>query len=128
MRATKVYHDPLMKAENVEFMWNSTVEKLLYGEKLTGAVIKNVSSGELNEISCDGMFISIGRIPYTDIFKDQLSLDNTGYIIADETGKTNLYGVFVAGDVRTKAVRQIVTAVADGAAAAFSAEEYLANI
>lgn len=128
LRATKVYHDPLMKAENVEFMWNSTVEKLLYGEKLTGAVIKNVSSGELNEISCDGMFISIGRIPYTDIFKGKLSLDNTGYIIADETGKTNLNGVFVAGDVRTKAVRQIVTAVADGAAAAFSAEEYLANI
>lgn len=128
LRATKVYHAPLMKTDNVEFMWNSTVDKFLYEQKLTGAVIKNVNSGNLSEISCDGMFISIGRIPSTEMFEGQLQLDNTGYIIADETAKTNLAGVFAAGDVRTKNVRQIVTAVADGAAAAFSAEEYLANI
>lgn len=128
LRATKVYHEPLMKKTNIEFMWNSAVDKFLYGDKLTGAVIKDTTSGELTEICCDGMFISIGRIPATDLFQNQLSLDNTGYIIADETGKTNIAGVFAAGDVRTKAFRQIVTAVADGASAAFSAEEYLANI
>ena len=125
LRATKVYHNPLMEAENVEFYWNSRVDKLLYENKLTGIKIKDVNSGKETEIPCEGLFISIGRKPETEIFSNQLELDSAGYIVADETTKTNIPGVFAAGDVRTKTVRQIVTAASDGAVAANYAEEYI---
>ena len=125
LRATKIYHEPLMKAENIEFKWNSAVTRLLYDEKLTGIVLKDVNTGEESEISVDGVFVSIGRVPATTLVKDQLELDESGYIKADETTRTNIPGVFAVGDVRTKALRQIVTATADGAMAAHFAEEYL---
>lgn len=126
LRATKIYHEPLMKAENVEFCWNSTVSEILHDDIVTGIRIKNVSDGKESVISCDGLFISIGRVPETSLLKGQLELDGNGYIISDESTKTNIPGVFAAGDVRTKTLRQIVTAVADGAVAAHHAEEYLA--
>lgn len=125
LRATKIYHEPLMNAGNVEFRWNSTVSELLYDKKITGIVIKDVNTGELSQIDCDGVFVSVGRKPATELVKDQLLLDSSGYVIADESTKTNLPGVFAVGDVRTKALRQVVTAVADGAVAAHHAEEYL---
>ncbi len=125
LRATKIYHEPLMKAENVEFVWNSTISQLLYEEKVTGVKVQNVLTGEETEIPCQGVFVSIGRQPATELVANQLALDENGYVIANETTKTNLPGVFAAGDVRTKALRQIVTAVADGASAAHFAEEYL---
>lgn len=127
LRATKVYHQPLLQAENVEFRWNSTVTELLSGEKLTGVRIQNVHTGEETELPCDGIFVSIGRIPATQLVQGQLELDAGGYILADESTKTSLPGVFAIGDVRTKAVRQVVTAVADGAVAAQFAEEYLST-
>ncbi len=127
LRATKIYHDPLMKAENVEFCWNSTVSEFIVDEKITGIKVRDVQSGEESIIECDGVFISVGRKPATDLVKDQLNLDEVGYIIADESTRTNLPGVFAVGDVRTKALRQIVTATADGAVAAHFAEEYLAQ-
>ncbi len=127
LRATKVYHEPLMKAENVEFMWDSTLEEFLYDEKIRGAIIKNVKDGSLSEVTCEGIFISIGRVPETELFKGKIDLDKTGYIIADESTKTNIDGVFAAGDVRTKPVRQIVTAVSDGATASHYVEEYIAK-
>lgn len=126
MRATKIYHDPLMKEKNIEFKWNSQVDKLLYDEKIKGVVIKN-KDGSTQEISLDGLFVSIGRNPATELFKDQLELNSSGYIVADESTRTNLPGVFAIGDVRTKAVRQIITAAADGAVAAHFAEEFIAN-
>ncbi len=126
LRATKIYHQPLMNAENVEFCWNSTVEEILHDGKVTGVRVKDVKSGETKEIRCDGVFVSIGRKPATELFKGQLHLDGNGYIVADESTKTNIAGVFVVGDVRTKRLRQVVTAVSDGAVAAFMAEEYLA--
>ena len=125
LRATKVYHEPLMNAENVEFRWNSAVQELQYGDKLTGAVLKDVNSGEESQLELDGLFISIGRSPATELFRGQLELDEGGYIVAGESTETNIPGVFAVGDVRTKAVRQIVTAAADGAVAAHYAEEYL---
>lgn len=128
LRATKIYHDPLFRAGNIEFRWNSTVSELVYDEKLTGLKLKNVNSGEESQISCDGVFVSIGRNPASWLVKDQLELDESGYIVADETTRTSLPGVFAVGDVRTKAVRQVVTAVGDGAAAVHFAEEYLASI
>ena len=125
LRATKVYHEPLEKAPNVEFVWNSEVSQLLYDAKLTGVVLKNVISGEERELELEGLFISIGRRPATELFRGQLELDAGGYIVAGESTETNLPGVYAVGDVRTKAVRQIVTAAADGAVAAHYVEEYL---
>ena len=128
LRATKVYHEPLMKAQNVEFIWNSAVDSFIISENLNGVRVKDLQSGEVSEIEADGVFVSIGRKPATELFKDELTLDEYGYIVADETTKTNLSGVFVAGDVRTKSLRQIVTAVADGAVAADNAEKYLSEM
>ena len=127
LRATKIYHEPLMKAENVEFRWNSQVSEFLHGEKLNGLKLKNVVSGEESVLDCDGVFISVGREPATELVRGQLDLDPAGYIVADESTATSIPGVFAVGDVRTKAVRQVVTAVADGAAAVHLAEEYLAE-
>lgn len=127
LRATKVYHEPLRRAGNVEFCWNSTVSRLLHGERVTGIQVKNVKTGEEAELACDGVFISIGREPASGPFRGELELDPAGYIRADESTRTNIPGVFAAGDVRTKVLRQIVTAVADGAVAAHYAGEYLAG-
>ena len=127
LRATKIYHEPLMNAPNVEFMWNSTVSELVHAGKLTGVKIKNLETGESREVACDGLFVSIGRAPATQLVQGQLKLDDGGYIVAGEDTRTSVEGVFAVGDVRTKAVRQIVTAVADGAIAAHAAEEYLAK-
>lgn len=127
LRATKVYHAPLMEAENIEFCWNSTVTELLHKDKLTGVKLKNVNTGQETVIPCDGVFISVGRKPATELVAGQLELDRSGYIIADETTKTSLPGVYAVGDVRTKPLRQVVTAVADGATAVHMAEEYLAG-
>lgn len=128
LRATKIYFDTLQNTENVEFVWNSTVEELIAEDRLKALKLKNVKSDELSELEIDGVFVSIGRIPSTELVKDQLELDKAGYIIADESTRTNLPGVFAAGDIRTKALRQVVTAAADGAVAAHFAEEYLAEI
>ena len=125
LRATKIYHEPLMKTENVEFLWDSTVDELLFEKKLTGVRIKNVKTGDLSEIALDGLFVSIGRDPVTSLFDGQLELDAYGYIVAGEDTKTSVEGVFAAGDVRTKELRQVVTAASDGAVAAHHAELYL---
>lgn len=127
LKATKVYHEPLMNASNVEFVWNSTVEELIAGDKVEAVRVRNVNTGEERVIEAGGVFISIGRAPSTELFKDQLELDAQGYIIADETTRTSIPGVFAVGDVRTKVVRQVVTAVGDGAVAVHFAEEYLAQ-
>jgi len=125
LRATKIYHAPLMAAENVEFLWNSAVEELLHDDRLTGLRVKNLQTGETQTVSCDGVFVSIGRSPATELVKDQLSLDQGGYILAGESTETSIPGVFAVGDVRTKELRQIITAAADGAIAAHYAEAYL---
>ena len=126
LRATKVYHAPLMAAENVEFMWNSQVSQILAEGKVTGVRLRNVTSGEESEIACDGIFISVGRKPATALVAGQLELDGNGYIVAGESTETNIPGVYAVGDVRTKQLRQVVTAVADGAMAVHAAESYLA--
>ena len=125
LRATKIYHEPLKKADNVEFLWNSQISSILTDNRVIGAIIKNVNSNEETQIDCDAIFVSIGRRPDTDIVKSVITLDENGYIIADESTKTSISGVFAAGDIRTKALRQIVTAASDGAVAAHFAEEYI---
>lgn len=127
LRATKIYHDRLLGTENVEIHWNSTVKELLFDQKINGIRLKNSVTEEEYILACDGVFVSVGRIPATELVKDKLVLDKEGYIVADETTKTNISGVYAVGDVRTKSLRQVVTAVSDGAMAVHMAEEYLAN-
>lgn len=128
LRATKVYHDPLMQAENVEIRWNSAIDSLVRDDKLTGVKLRDTVTGEISELACDGVFVSIGRAPANELVKGKVELDEAGYIKADESTRTSVPGVYAVGDVRTKAMRQVVTAVADGAVATHYAEEYLATL
>ncbi len=128
LRATKIYHEPLMRAENVKFIWDSTVIGFDAEERLRAVKIKNLKSGEETQLEVDGVFVSIGRKPASELYRGEVALDDAGYIIADETTRTNIDGVYAIGDIRTKALRQIVTAVADGATAVHFAEEYLAGV
>ena len=125
LRATKIYHEPLMQAQNVEFRWNSTVKELLHEAKITGVRLSDVNTGEESTIACDGVFVSVGRRPATEFLGGQVNLDGNGYVVAGEDTKTNIPGVYAVGDMRTKELRQIVTAVADGAVAVHEAEKYL---
>ncbi len=124
LRATKIYHEPLMKAQNVEFVWDSVAEEFLTDGTFNGIKVRNVKTDAVTEIVCGGAFVSIGRKPATE-FLSGIDLDKNGYVIAGEDCKTNIDGVFAAGDVRTKTFRQVVTAVSDGAVAGTQAEEYL---
>lgn len=126
LRATKIYHEPLRKLPNLEFRWNSTVTELLGDDRLEGVRVNNLISGQEEDLNVDGLFVSIGRTPATHLVEGQLALEG-GYIIADESTKTSVPGVYAVGDVRTKQLRQIITAAADGASAAHFAEEYLAE-
>ncbi len=127
LRATRVYSRPLEEAGNVAFRWNCVVSELRRdGEgRFAGLTLRDVRTGEEHALDCDGAFVSIGRTPATALFRDELALDAQGYLIADESTRTNVPGVFAVGDVRTKVLRQVVTAVADGAMAAFGVEEHL---
>lgn len=127
LRATKIYHKQLEKTENIEFCWNSVVEGFIVDGRVKGVKLKSTKTGELSELACDGVFVSIGRKPASEIFTSQVETEESGYIAADETTRTSVPGVFAVGDVRTKALRQVVTAAADGAVAVHYAEEYLAE-
>lgn len=127
LRATQIYHKPLMDAPNIRFEWDSEILELQGEELLTGVKVRNKKNGKEKVLEAQGLFVSIGRSPATNLVKEQLTLDDEGYIMAGEDTKTNLPGVYAVGDVRTKELRQIVTAVADGAMAAHVAEGYLAQ-
>ena len=127
LRAEKVGFEALQKASNVEFVWNSAPVRLVGDKKLSGVIVRDVHSGEERELACDGVFVSIGRKPATGLVEGQIPLAEGGYIPAGESTETAVPGVFAVGDVRTKPLRQIVTAVADGAMAAHMAQEYLAD-
>lgn len=127
LRATKIYFKQLEQTENIEFRWNATVTGLKGDGMLSGLELKDTVTGELSQLDVEGVFVSIGRSPATELFKEQIELDNSGYVVADESTRTNIPGVFAVGDVRTKALRQVVTAAADGAVASHFIEEYLAE-
>ena len=124
LRASAVYHKALEEA-GVEIIWNSRVTALRKEKRLTGIELENVATGERSELACDGLFVAVGRVPDTAIFAGQVETDKAGYLTADESCRTSIPGVFAAGDVRTKALRQVITAAADGAVAAHYAELYL---
>ena len=125
LRATKIYHEPLERAENVEFLWNSAVEEVLLDGRVQGVRVRNLIRGDESLVNCDGVFVSIGRSPATELLRGIVDLDEQGYVIAGEDTTTSVDGVFAVGDVRAKALRQVVTAVSDGAVAAHFIEEYL---
>ncbi len=127
LRASKVYEQSLQNAENIEIRWNSRVSALHHADRLNGVTLQNNATGEEEYLACDGLFVSVGRQPASELFAGQVDLDDNGYILAGESTRTNLSGVYAVGDVRTKAVRQIVTATADGAVAAHEIEEYFAS-
>ena len=111
----------------ITFLFDSEVIEPLGENKLSGVLVRNKKTGEVTQLEAEGLFISIGRDPATELFSDQLLLEN-GYIVADESTRTSIDGVFAVGDVRIKPLRQVVTATADGAVAVHFAEEYLAGL
>lgn len=125
LRASKAYLAPLSKCTNLHYVWNAQVESILHAQKVTGVVTRDRNTGAVRELACDGVFVAVGQIPNTGLFRGQVSMDEAGYLRADETTRTNLPGVYAVGDLRQKPLRQIVTAVADGAVASKFAEEYL---
>ena len=114
----------IKQKDNIELILNSTVTKLISDNKLTGIEVTN-KDGSINTINIDGLFVAIGRVPSNDYYKNIINLDDQGYVIANEDCKTNIPFIFVAGDNRTKEVRQLVTATSDGAVAATNAIKYI---
>lgn len=127
LRASAVYHRAL-EEQGVEIIWNTRITALRREKRLTGLELEDVNTGARRELACDGLFVAVGRVPDTALFAEQVDMDGAGYVAADESTRTSIPGVFAVGDVRTKAVRQIVTAAADGAVAAHYAEEYLLSL
>jgi thioredoxin reductase (NADPH) len=127
-RAAKTIVTAAKAAANIEFVLDSVITEIK-GENKTEAIsVKNVKTGETKDLAVDGVFIAVGMLPESEVYKDAVKLDEKGYIIADETGKTSAPNVFAAGDIRTKALRQVVTAAADGANAVTSVENYLHSL
>ena len=125
LRAAKTLQDSLFATEGVEMYWNGVVTRIDGENKVQRITVENTKTGESQELEVDGVFIAVGITPDTGFVKDFVELDSQGYIIAGEDGKTSVPGVFAAGDVRTKQLRQVITAAADGANCITSAEEYL---
>lgn len=117
--------DKVLKNNNIQILWNEDIKHVKGKERVESVVIENTKTKEINEIAMDCVFVSIGTIPKTDLFKEYIKLSNTGNIITDENMQTNIKGVYAAGDVREKAFRQIATAISDGAIAALMAEKYI---
>lgn len=124
-QASQVIQDELFKNPAIEVIWDSEVRKVIGDTTVNSVVIEKLKTGELKTIPCDGVFVYIGMQPKTGIFKEQVTLDVQQYVNTDEELRTNLEGVFAAGDVRGKKVRQIATAVGDGAVAGLMAEKYI---
>ena len=124
LRADKVLQDRLFRCPNVEMVWDNVPVSVEGTEKVQNLKVRNVRTDEEKDLSVDGVFIAVGILPNTEKFKNLVALDEGGYIIAGEDCVTSTPGIFAAGDIRTKQLRQVVTAVADGANAVISAEKY----
>ena len=125
LRGARSLQKKLMELENVELVWDTVVEAINGDDKVSSIDLLNKKTGEKRTLSVDGVFIAVGISPNTGAYEGLVEMDAGGYIVAGEDGKTSAAGIFAAGDVRTKALRQIVTAVADGANCITSVEEYL---
>lgn len=125
LRAAKSLQNKVNDTVNIDIVYNAIPTSFNGDKHLSSISLKNTKTNKTAELDAEGAFIAIGSNPNSEILKGIVELDERGYIIADETGKTSVPGIFVAGDVRTKALRQVVTAVSDGANAAISAENYI---
>ncbi len=125
LRASKILQESLFALPNVEMVWNSVVTSINGDGHVESVTVSDVKDQSERVIPVSGAFIAVGIVPQSEYAKNRIAMDEKGYIIADETGTTNVPGVFAAGDIRTKQLRQVVTAVADGANAVTSAERYL---
>jgi len=125
LRATKILQDRAFANPKIRFQWNSVVEEILGQSTVQGVIVRNVKTGQKATLPVDGIFIYIGLKPNTAFLGDLLRLDERGYIITNEEMETNIPGIFAAGDVRAKSLRQVITACADGAIAAVNADRYL---
>jgi len=126
LRATKILQERAMRTENIEFIWNSTVEEIRGDEKVHFVLLRNLKDGSISELPVDGVFIFVGTQPNTEFI--DVEKDENGFIITDEELRTSIEGIFAAGDCRKKPLRQISTAVGDGALAVHSAEAYLESL
>ena len=126
-RGAKILQQQLLSLPNIEVVWDSVVEKIEGEGVVNNIKVRNVKTEEQSELPVQGVFVAVGNRPDTEMVKDIVDRDEKGYIIGDETGTTSTVGLFVAGDVRTKALRQVVTAASDGANAVYSIEKYLAE-
>lgn len=126
-RGAKILQQQLLSLPNIEVVWDSVVEKIEGEGVVNNIKVRNVKTEEQSELPVQGVFVAVGNRPDTEMVKDIVDRDEKGYIIGDETGTTSTAGLFVAGDVRTKALRQVVTAASDGANAVYSIEKYLAE-
>lgn len=127
LRADKIYKIALEGAENVEILYNSTVASLVHDERVRSLRISSTVGGGESEIEIDALFVSVGRVPESALLDGIAELDPSGYVVADETTRTTAEGIFAVGDVRTKVLRQVITAAADGATAAYYAEKYISS-
>lgn len=125
LRAAASLQEKAFKNPKIKFIWNSSVEKAEGDEILESLTVKNLKTGEKSELPVNGVFVFVGLSPITEIFKGNVEMDSKGYIPTDTDMRTNVDGVFAAGDVRVKKLRQVITATADGAIAAVAAEEYI---
>lgn len=128
LRAQKILQERAFKNEKVDFIWDTVVEEILGDEKVTGVKLYNRKTGERREFPCDGVFIYIGMNPLTDWVRDLGITNEEGYIETDERMRTRLKGIFAAGDVREKNLRQVVTATGDGSIAAMEAQQYIEEL
>ncbi len=128
LRGAKSLQNRLMSLDNVEVIWDTVVEEIVGSDKVEALKLNNKKTGEKSELKVDGVFVAVGIEPDSGQYAGQVETDNQGYIIAGEDGRTSVDGVFAAGDVRTKALRQIITAAADGANCITSAQSYLTRI
>ncbi len=127
LRANKAEQEALFRMPNIEMVWNSEVESIKGSGQVEGVCVRNNRSGETSTLPLSGVFIAVGLTPNSAPFQGAVEMDKGGFIVAGEEGLTSAEGVFTAGDIRTKALRQIVTAVSDGANAVYSAESYLST-
>jgi thioredoxin reductase (NADPH) len=128
LRAAAILQKRALAEKKIEFAWKATIKEVIGSDFVTGVKVADVTSGKINEIPAEGIFIFVGRIPHTGLFQNLLKLDAGGYIITDDNMQTSVAGIFAAGDCRAKQFRQVVTAAGDGANAAFSAELYVDNL
>lgn len=127
-RAAKRLISKLAQLDNVEVIWNSVVESIYGKETVDGIQLKDTKSGEISKLAVEGVFVAVGTMPTSSVYQGVIAMDEAGYIIADESCKTNVAGVFAAGDIRTKPLKQIITAASDGANAITAVENYLNSI